>query len=89
MVFLVCQCIQLVEREKNAIDHMGQSKRIIFLQSAHTETDERVLFHQAQTLREAGHIVEIYGMSASASVPDAVAKNKLPGASSVSLHSRS
>lgn len=62
MVFLVCQCIQLVEREKNAIDHMGQSKRIIFLQSAHTETDERVLFHQAQTLREAGHIVEIYGM---------------------------
>ena len=41
---------------------MGQNKRIIFLQAAHTNTDERVLFHQAQTLQAAGHIVEIYEM---------------------------
>lgn len=38
------------------------SKHIIFLQAAHTETDERVLHHQARTLEEEGHIVEIYGI---------------------------
>ena len=38
------------------------SKHIIFLQSAHYSTDERVLYHQAVTLRRAGHTVAIYGM---------------------------
>lgn len=38
------------------------SKHIIFLQAAHTTTDERVLYHQAQTLQKEGHIVEIYGI---------------------------
>jgi len=41
---------------------MYPCKHIIFLQAAHTDTDERVLYHQAQTLRDAGHRVEIYGM---------------------------
>ena len=41
---------------------MAKVKHIIFLQSAHTATDERVLFHQAQTLRQHGHIVDICGM---------------------------
>lgn len=38
------------------------SKHIIFLQAAHTTTDERVLYHQARALQEEGHIVEIYGI---------------------------
>lgn len=39
------------------------SKHIIFLQAAHTTTDERVLYHQARTLQKEGHIVEIYGIN--------------------------
>lgn len=38
------------------------SKHIIFLQSAHAATDERVCYHQAQALRDLGHVVEVYGM---------------------------
>ena len=41
---------------------MAKVKHIIFLQSAHTATDERVLFHQAQTLRQHGYVVDICGM---------------------------
>ena len=41
---------------------MAKVKHIIFLQSAHTATDERVLFHQAQTLRLHGYVVDICGM---------------------------
>lgn len=41
---------------------MSGAKHIIFLQSAHTCTDDRVLFHQTKTLQRAGHTVEICGM---------------------------
>lgn len=41
---------------------MAKVKHIIFLQSAHTATDERVLFHQTQTLRQHGYVVDICGM---------------------------
>ena len=41
---------------------MPKVKHIIFLQSAHTAIDERVLFHQAQTLRQHGCVVDICGM---------------------------
>lgn len=37
-------------------------KRIIFLQAAHTAVDERVRYHQARTLEESGHTVEVYGL---------------------------
>lgn len=40
----------------------NHAKHIIFLQAAHTSDDDRVLYHQAQTLRDAGHVVEVYGM---------------------------
>lgn len=42
--------------------YIRQSKHIIFLQAAHTATDERVLSHQARTMQEAGHTVEIHGV---------------------------
>lgn len=38
------------------------AKHIVFLQSAHTAIDERILFHQAHALRQHGYIVEIFGM---------------------------
>ena len=38
------------------------TKHIIFLQAAHTATDERVCYHQAQALRDLGHVVDVYGM---------------------------
>ena len=38
------------------------TKHIIFLQSAHTITDERVCYHQAQVLKDSGHAVKVYGM---------------------------
>lgn len=38
------------------------AKHIIFLQAAHTATDERVCYHQAQSLKDLGHTVEVYGM---------------------------
>lgn len=37
-------------------------KHIIFLQAAHTDVDERVRYHQARTLEESGHTIEICGM---------------------------
>lgn len=40
---------------------MGNTKRVIFLQSAHISTDERVLFHQAKALKSVGYQVDIYG----------------------------
>ena len=39
-----------------------RGKRIIFLQAAHTAVDERVRHHQARTLEESGHTVEVYGL---------------------------
>ena len=44
---------------------MKEKKHIIFLQVAHTTHDERVFFHQAKSLQEVGHIVEIYGIESS------------------------
>lgn len=40
---------------------MGNTKRVIFLQSAHISIDERVLFHQAKALKSVGYQVDIYG----------------------------
>lgn len=39
-------------------------KHVVFLQSAHPSTDERVCYHQAKTLRENGFIVDIVDASA-------------------------
>lgn len=39
---------------------MHDSKHIVILQSAHYHNDDRVFYHQAKTLTERGHQVEIY-----------------------------
>ena len=39
---------------------MHDSKHIVILQSAHYHNDDRVFYHQAKTLTERGHRVEIY-----------------------------
>lgn len=41
---------------------MNNKKHVIFLQSAHFDTDERVLFHQTFALRESGYTVDVCGM---------------------------
>ena len=62
MVFLVRQCLQLAQRKENTIDtsYMHKKKHIVMLQAVHRHNDDRVFYHQAKTLTNEGHRVEIY-----------------------------